>query len=243
VVSARCTGPLVRYSQRQRACAAQLLAGVEPEHWWVSRVAPAQNAISWREGDTPYGDESELVLGAFDQRGICPAEQPRRIVRERRRSRKHRANERRPACRLQALADHVPHDQCRRFAWPLRDEVEVSAHSLRCRKERRGELDAGSAGQLGRCQCIANGAQVVELTLVGEQPLEQPVNHVIVNSRFTSQALDESAQIAVAAVKLLRLNSKLGKFTTRLRRRVAKSRDLLLLLAGLSTKPSELPVG
>jgi hypothetical protein len=47
----------------------------------------------------------------------------------------------------------------------------------------------------------------------------------------------------LAAVKLLRLNSKVGKFTACLRRLVAKSRDRHLLLAGLSTKASELPVG
>jgi len=79
--------------------------------------------------------------------------------------------------------------------------------------------------------------------LVGEQPLEQPANHVLVNSRFASQPLDESAQIPLAAVMLLRFNSKIGELTARVRRLVAKSRDLQLLLTGLSTKPSELAVG
>jgi hypothetical protein len=44
-------------------------------------------------------------------------------------------------------------------------------------------------------------------------------------------------------VKRLRLNSKLGKATARFRSLGAKSRDLQLPLTGLSTKPSELPVG
>jgi hypothetical protein len=44
-------------------------------------------------------------------------------------------------------------------------------------------------------------------------------------------------------VKLFRLNSALGKLTSCLSRLVAKSRDFELLLTGLSTKPSELPVG
>jgi hypothetical protein len=42
---------------------------------------------------------------------------------------------------------------------------------------------------------------------------------------------------------LPRLDSQLGKFTARLRRLVAKPRDFELLLAGLSTKSSELRVG
>ena len=79
--------------------------------------------------------------------------------------------------------------------------------------------------------------------LVGEQPHEQPANHVLVNSRFASQPLDESAQIPLAAVMLLRFNSKVGELTARFCRVVTKSRDLQLLLTGLSTKASELPVG
>ena len=79
--------------------------------------------------------------------------------------------------------------------------------------------------------------------LVGEQPLEQPGNHVVVNSGFASQPLDERAQSPLAAVMLLRFNSKVGELTARFRRVVAKSRDLELLLTGLSTKASELPVG
>jgi hypothetical protein len=152
---------------------------------------------------------------------------------------KHRAGEGRPACRAQTLPDNVSHEERDGFVWAFRDEVEVPAHTFRCRKERRGELDAGPAGQLRRCQGIADRAQVIELTLVGEQPPEQPANDVLVNLRFGSQPLDERAQIPLAAVKLLRLSSELSKLPARLRRLVAKARDLQLLLAGLRTKPSE----
>jgi hypothetical protein len=116
------------------------------------------------------------------------------------------------------------------------------AHSLTRRKERRGEIDARPAGQFGRCQGIPDRAQVVELELVGSQPLPQAPNHVFVNSRFASQPLDEIVQGQLAAMKLSRLSSQLGKFTARLRRLVAKSRDLGLVLACLSAKPSKLPV-
>jgi hypothetical protein len=126
--------------------------------------------------------------------------------------------------------------------WPFRDEVEVPAHSLRRRKERCGEIDARPGGQLGRCQGIADRAQVVELKLVGSQPLEQAANHVLVNPRFASQPLEQIAQVQLAAVKLSRLRSKLGNFTARLLRLLAKSCDLDLLLAGLRAQPSKLPV-
>lgn len=63
------------------------------------------------------------------------------------------------------------------------------------------------------------------------------------HSRFAAQPLDESAQIPLAAVMLLRLNSKIGELTARIRSLVSKSRDLQLLLTGVSTKASELPVG
>jgi hypothetical protein len=56
------------------------------------------------------------------------------------------------------------------------------------------------------------------------------------------QPPDESAQVQLAAVKLSRLSSELGKLTTRCCRLVAKSRDLDILLTGLSTKPNKLPV-
>src|SRR5512134_3501110 len=97
--------------------------------------------------------------------------------------------------------------------WPFCDEVEVPAHALRRRKERRGEIEARPVARLGRCQSIADRAQVVELELVRGQPLEQPDNHVVVNSRFASQPLDESGQIPLAPVELVRLNSQLGKLT------------------------------
>jgi hypothetical protein len=47
--------------------------------------------VPWRDGDASDGDEFEDVLGALDQGGVRPAEQPRRIVRERRGGREHRA--------------------------------------------------------------------------------------------------------------------------------------------------------
>jgi hypothetical protein len=108
--------------------------------------------------------------------------------------------------------------------WPFCEEVEVPAHSVRCREERCGEIDARPAGQLGRCQGIADRAQVVELELVRSEPLEQAGNHVLVNSRFASQQLDDIAQVQLAAVELSRLSSQLGKFPTRLCRLVPKSR-------------------
>ncbi|HEX5973979.1 MAG TPA: hypothetical protein VFY57_02360, partial [Rubrobacteraceae bacterium] len=83
----------------------------------------------------------------------------------------------------------------------------------------------------------------VELMLVGEQPLAQLGNHVLVKSRFGSQPFDERAQIPLAAAMLLRLNSEVGELTARLRRLVAESRDLEIMLTGLSAKPSELPIG
>jgi hypothetical protein len=87
------------------------------------------------------------------------------------------------------------------------DEVEVPAHALRRRKERRGEIDARPAAQLGWGQGLADPAQVVELELVHSEPLEQAGDHVLVNLRFASQPLDENAQVQLAAVKLSRLGS------------------------------------
>jgi hydrogenase maturation factor len=98
------------------------------------------------------------------------------------------------------------------------------------------------AAQLRRCQGIADRAQVVELELVRGEPREQAGDHVLVHSRFASPPLDEIAQVELAAMKLFRLSSQLGKFTARRRRLVTKSCDLDLLLAGLSTKPSKLPL-
>ena len=71
------------------------------------------------------------------------------------------------------------------------------------------------AGWLGRCQSTADRAQVVELELVRSEQLEQPGNHVLVNSRFASQPRDESAQVQLAAVQLSCLSFQLGKFTAR----------------------------
>jgi hypothetical protein len=63
-----------------------------------------------------------------------------------------------------------------------------------------------------------------------------------VNSRFASQPLDESVQLQLAAVRLSRLSSQLGKFIARFCRLLAKSCDLDLLIAGRSAQPSKLPV-
>jgi hypothetical protein len=127
--------------------------------------------------------------------------------------------------------------------WPFCDEIEVPAHSHRCRKKRRGEIDPRAARELGRCKRISDRAQIVELALVRGQPLEQPGNDVLLKARVVPQPLDESSQIPVAAVKLVRLSSQLREFTARLCRLVAKPRDLELLLTRYSTKPRQLPVG
>jgi hypothetical protein len=121
-------------------------------------------------------------------------------------------------------------------------QIEVPADPLRCRKERCGQIDARPAGQLGRRQSIADRAQVVELELIRSKPLEQAGNDVLVNSRFALQPLNQKVQVRLAAVELSRLSSQLGKFTARLCRLVAESRDLDVLLAGLRAKPGQLPV-
>jgi hypothetical protein len=122
--------------------------------------------------------------------------------------------------------------------WPVCHEVEVPTHSIRCRKERCGQIDTRPTGQLGRRQSIADRAQVVEFEPIRSEPLEQAGDHVLVNSRFALQPANESAQVRLAAVELSRLSSQLGKLC----RLVAKARDLDVLLAGLSTKPGKLPV-
>jgi hypothetical protein len=157
--------------------------------------------------------------------------------------REHGADERRSACRSQTLADHVTDDQCGGVVRPFRNEVEVAAHSLGCRNERGVDVNARPTGQLGRCQGIADRPQVVELELVRGQPLELPVNNLLANSRFASQPLDESAQSTLAAAMLVRLDSEPSNLIGRLRRLVAKPRDLAHLVTRFSPKPSELPVG
>jgi hypothetical protein len=62
-----------------------------------------------------------------------------------------------------------------------------------------------------------------------------------VNSSFASQALDQSAQVLLAAVKQSRLSPQLSKFIACFCRVLAKSCDLDLLLVGLSAKPRKLP--
>ena len=74
------------------------------------------------------------------------------------------------------------------------------------------------------------------------KPLEQARDHVLVNPRFASQPTDEGDQVHVAALKLSSLGSELCKLTACVFRLVAKSGDLVLLLACLGMKASEFAV-
>jgi hypothetical protein len=72
------------------------------------------------------------------------------------------------------FADHISYDRCRGIVWPFCHEVEVPAHSLRCRKERGGEIEARPTGQLGRREGIPERTQIFERALVRGQRSSSP---------------------------------------------------------------------
>ena len=97
---------------------------------------------------------------------------------------------------VHAVADDVADDQDGGVLRPLGHEVEVAADVLGGGQERRGELQAGALGQLGRGERVADRAQVLELVLGRLEALAQG-REVLVAHRGLSPKTRDQRLLAV----------------------------------------------
>ena len=131
----------------------------------MAGVGPAQELLAREIRDAGGGDELAAGAGALDQGGVRPTQQAAGIIGEGCGRGERRPDERCTPPRLQTVADDIADDQHGGILRPLSHQVEVAADLFGGGQERRGKLQAGTLGQLGRGERIPDRAQILQLML------------------------------------------------------------------------------
>ena len=89
------------------------------------------------------------------------------------------------------MPDDVADHQQRGVLRPFGDQVEVAADLLGGGHERRGQLQAGALGQLGRGERVADRPQVVQLVLGRPETLAQGRELLVAQLRLSTEPRDQ----------------------------------------------------
>jgi 3',5'-cyclic AMP phosphodiesterase CpdA len=180
----------------------QLPAVVHPQGGRMAGVRPAQALLVRVIGHARGGDELGAGTGALDQGGVRPAQQPARVVGEGSGGGERRPHERRAAPGLHSVADHVAHDQQRGVLRPFGDQVEVAADLIGGGHERRGQLQAGPPGQLGRGESVPDRSQIRQLVLGGLELLAQRTELLVAQLGLPAKLRDQRLLALLARVQI-----------------------------------------
>lgn len=101
------------------------------------------------------------------------------------------------------MSDDIADDQHGGILRPLSHQVEVAADLFGGREKRRGKLQAGTLGQLGRGERIPDRAQILQLTLGNLEALTQHGEILVSYRRFSTQARVQRLLAVLSVIHLV----------------------------------------
>ena len=157
----------------------------------MAGVGPAQELLVREIRHARGGHELAAGTGPLDQGGVRPTQKPPGIIGERGGRGERRPDERCTPPGPQAVPDDIADDQHGGIPRPFGDQVEVAADLLGGGQERRGQLQAGALGQLGRGERIPDRTQILQLMLGQLKTLMQRRDLLVAHVGLSAKARDQ----------------------------------------------------